>query len=52
ESVRTLLVAGKRTEATELVRQLRGTAAAEPAEQLLESSNPAVPESEPDAEDR
>ena len=30
ESVRTLLAAGKRTEATELVRRLRGTAAAEP----------------------
>lgn len=52
ESVRTLLAAGKRTEAIELVRRLRGTAAAGPAEQLLESSNPSVPESEPDTEDR
>lgn len=43
ESVRTLLLAGKRAEAGELVNRLQGTAAAKPAQALLKDQTPDEP---------
>ncbi|PCJ09111.1 MAG: hypothetical protein COB10_11585 [Planctomycetota bacterium] len=51
ESVRTLLVVGRRAEAMELVKRLQGTAAAIQAQQLLESSKSPPATDKPTTED-